>query len=230
MLQMMSIKKNVEFWRGIVIALENIGIIKINDNQHGEIKKSLRAIMGDFEFDPICIEACEEDILICDDLSIRKLIHVTNQQLKTTNSVGVLEKIFSSEELLDIILDLAKQQYVYVCSKNTLLKIVDYLLRKPLIIGSGTDCDKFIGIIRNMFVNKSLFVEYLPMLRDVIYEVFQRTTGVEGYSLLEQIIKEIKLSVDRLGMPSGVTLKYLVVPASFDVRKAQFIINVYGNN
>ncbi|WP_081143626.1 PIN domain-containing protein [Bacillus cereus] len=223
-------EKNVEFWRGIVIALENIGIIKTNDNQHGEIKKSLRAIMADFEFDPICIEAYEEDILICDDLSIRKLIQVTNQQLKTTNSVGVLEEICSSEELLDIILDLAKQQYVYVCSKNTLLKIVDYLLRKPLIIGPGTDCDKFIGIIRNMFVNQSLFVDYLPMLRDVIYEVFQRTTGVEGYSLLEQIIKEIKLSVDRLGMPSEVTLKYLMVPASFDVTKAQFIINVYGNN
>ncbi|EJV56397.1 PIN domain-containing protein [Bacillus cereus] len=223
-------EKTVEFWRDIVISLENIGVIKTNDNQHGEIKRSLRAIMGDFEFDPIFIEAHEEDILICDDLSIRKLIDLTNQQLKTTNSVGVLEEVCSPEDLLDITLDLAKQQYVYVCNKNTLLKIVDHLLTKPLIIGPGTDCDKFIGIIKNMFINQLLFIEYFPMLRDVIYEVFQRTMGVEGYSLLEQIIKEIKLSVGRLGIPSGVALEYLVAPASFDVRKAQFIIKVYENN
>lgn len=220
-------EENIEFWRGIVLALESIEVIKTNDKKHKEMKRTLRNFMGDFELEPISIENCKEDILICDDLSTRKVIATLNGQLKVTNSVGIIEELCSPEELLDVLLELSKQQYIYVCNKNIILKIVEYVLSKPFIIGPGTECEKLIGIIRNMFANQLMFRSYLPMLRDVIYEVFERTMDINAYSLLEQIIREIKLSVDHLNILSAEILWYLIEPAGLEVRKSEFITKVY---
>lgn len=220
-------EETIEFWRGIVLALENIKLVQTNDKKHREIKKVLRIFMGDFEIEPISIENCEEDILICDDLSTRKAIATLNEKLKMTNSVGLIEELCSTEELLDIILELSKQQYIYVCNKKILLRLVEYLLSKPLIIGPGTDCEKFIGIIKNMSANQTMFKEYLPMLRDIIYELLNRTLDINTYCLLEQIIKEIKLSVQRLNM---LALKYLIEPAGLEIGKSELIVKLYQEN
>lgn len=222
-----SKEETIKFWRGIVLALENIDVVETNDNKHREIKKRLSGFMGDFELEPIFIENDEEDILICDDLGTRKLICILNNQFKVTNSVRLIEELCLPEELLGILLELSKQQYTHVCNKDTLLKIVDHLLSKPLIFGPGTDYDKFIGIIKNMLASQVMFWGYLPMLRIVIYEVFKRTMNINIYPLLEQIIKEIRLSAQFLNIPSLGILRYLIEPAGLEVEKSEFIFKAY---
>ncbi|OKO50958.1 hypothetical protein ABH17_026940 (plasmid) [Bacillus toyonensis] len=220
-------EENINFWRNVVLLLQDIDFVEINESKHEELQGKMLEIIGDFEMDPILIEPKVGDIVICEDKVIGQMVKVLNPSVVITNSMGLVEKICSPEEILEAVLELSKQKYFQVCNEIILLKLIDYVLSKPLIVGVGTDCDKLKHIIREILSDEETFKEYLPVLRNVIYKMYEKKINPNMDILLELVIREIKLSAGSLNFSSPIVLKYLLEPAGIDACKEHYITRAY---
>lgn len=112
------------FWTRALITISNIEKVKIavDDIPIYDVA-SIYATYND-----ICsIEiSCKKDrVLVNEDLFIKKIFLSINQNGESTNIVGLLvsENLLSQEELIEIILKLAKCNYLYSLSSEILLKV-----------------------------------------------------------------------------------------------------------
>jgi len=208
----------------------------VNLNQYvikGEINEvisdlfqPLKQWIGQFEFDSIALCNDVHGIYISDDLFLRKVAINAVPGLKSSNTVGLLHSLFEEEPTslyFDTILLLSKAKYLYCCSSSTLLKMCDYLISKPIIFAEGTDSDKFVKILRNLASDKALLNSYMPMIRDVIYILYEKRIVTRTDKLVGTLIREIGVAAAKFGFKKRELMAYFTQGCGLDVLKESYI-------
>ncbi|PKM50370.1 MAG: hypothetical protein CVV02_11355 [Firmicutes bacterium HGW-Firmicutes-7] len=117
------------FWTNIFHAISKINKVEveIDDNKMYEI---LAEYILDEDLSSIELSKKNGEILVCDDLFIRKLHHTVTETLNNTNSIGfiVSEGLATLEELIDIILKLVRCNYLYSINALIIYEFYQWIL------------------------------------------------------------------------------------------------------
>lgn len=216
----------VNYWRDILLFLEKVNKVPVIAEKMNDLNTS--PIMNEFEMDTIEAGKQLEAIIICDDLFLRKITNKLIGEGKTINSVILLLSISNENEMLDTILFLSKVNYLYCFNAFVMCSLIERLVTGIYLVGPGTRHEKLMQIIKNVLAYPFLFEEYLPILNQVIYGLYDKRYDQNIDLIIREIIKEIKNAARLYAIPSTFVVNYLRLLAGIDLKKASYITNIFN--
>lgn len=219
-------QERIKYWREILLLLEKVNKISVlADSTKRELNTD--PIMSEFEIDTIVASQQLGGLVICDDLFVRKISNTLVGEGITRSSVVLLASICDENEMINAIYYLSKVNYLFCFNAELLCKLIDKLMSRTYLIGPGTKHEKLVQIIINVLAQPLLFKEYLPILRDVIYHLYDKRYNENINLIIHEMIKEIKNASRRFGINQSLVLTFLLSPAGLDLIKANYIRNIF---
>ncbi|MBH0176267.1 hypothetical protein IHV09_22170 [Fictibacillus sp. 23RED33] len=200
------------FWTNILLSITDMNKFEVEIEEHS-LYETIPNILLDEDLSSIDLSKNSNKIFVCDDLFIRKLYHGVTQKNNTTNVIGFLlsEKLLSPTELLDLILRLVKEKYLYPINSEIVTSLILYI---------------------NQIEDKAERDVNLKKLKEVYNNILNEQSRSYYKNIHEEVIKEIHA----YGLPAGFLYELVREPFKlkpynlFVEEKKKEILKIYFGN
>lgn len=195
------------FWTQILVAINDFIELK-PENINTTLYDMLHEMVDVSEFE--AIEVCKDEnaIMVSDDLFISKLNNGIGIPHTTVNAIGLLysEKLINIDELIEIVKDLSKRNFV-----NCVNHVMLYDIYNKLLESYGSEqFDSYFESVKEIFNNlftepsKEYHVELYQLFRDMVitnnkmtmmlYKLIQEPFGLKPYEeLLQETLNNFRI-------------------------------------
>jgi tetratricopeptide (TPR) repeat protein len=217
---------NIEFWRDILLTLQEIETIK--DVEEHPFKNKAVSLIDGLEIDSISASYQIGAQYLSDDLFLTKVANFMYDSLQTSNTIPFLFEYLEADELLDKIVILTSYKYHQCLKTELLLQLInDCILSKTIVYGQGTNMDKFTLIIKNIISHPQLLTYYLVSLIEIVYFLYDKKIDQRAEELLHYVIRDIVISSRQFKINLESLIKLFLSPSGLDFFKADYIRNVF---
>jgi hypothetical protein len=218
-------QEKINYWRDVLLFLDKVNKISVNAES---TMLNTAPIMNDFEIDTIEAGRQLSGLVICDDLFVRKVSNTIIGEGQTRNSIALLQSIIDENEMLNAIHFLSKVNYLFCFNAEVMYRLIEKLVSNVYLIGPGTKHEKLVQITNNVLAHPILFKEYLPILRDIIYRLYDKRYDVNISLIVKEFITAIKMASRRFGINQSIVLTFLSIPSGLDLIKANYIRDIFN--
>lgn len=189
-----------DFWKKVFLSISNIEELDI-DIDDKEIYSAISLYVTDEDIYSIESSIKEDSVLVCDDLFVRRTLSSINEKSKSTNIIGLLisENLLGKEELIELILQLVKVNYLYPLNSELLVDIYIWIESIKDATKKINIFNQFKEIHKNILSNTSRQY-YIQIYRDFVNkimegngfsaDIYELAREPLGLKTLEEFLKE----------------------------------------